>query len=104
MHAHAHQHHHRSADAAVELVRDPVCGMNVDPATGQHRAEHRGETWWFCSGRCREKFAAAPTRYTEGGDARAEPPADPEAIYICPMHLEIRQKGPGTCPICGMAL
>jgi Cu+-exporting ATPase len=98
-HGHAvHAHHHDNA-AGAEKVRDPVCGMSVDPATSKHRFEHGGETFHFCSAGCRTKFAADPAKYL---DKRAPAPAG--AIYTCPMHPEVRQVGPGTCPICGMAL
>ncbi|HEX3859852.1 MAG TPA: heavy metal translocating P-type ATPase, partial [Pseudolabrys sp.] len=80
---------------------DPVCGMTVDPATTRHRAEHRGRQYYFCSAGCRIKFAAAPQKYF--GSREAEP-AIAGAIYTCPMHPDIRQDGPGACPICGMAL
>jgi P-type Cu+ transporter len=78
---------------------DPVCGMTVDPRTSAHRHSHAGHDYFFCSAGCRAKFAAAPNKYL--GDA---PAAAPGAIYTCPMHPEIRQEGPGHCPICGMAL
>ncbi|MGE0288575.1 MAG: heavy metal translocating P-type ATPase [Bradyrhizobium sp.] len=82
---------------------DPVCGMTVDPATSKHRFDHEGTTYHFCCAGCRTKFAADPVKYL---NKSAAPPADvPEgAIYTCPMHPEIRQVGPGSCPICGMAL
>ena len=77
--------------------------MDVDPATARHRAEHDGRTHYFCSAGCRAKFAADPAKYL--GPAPAPAPAAPAgAIYTCPMHPEIRQAGPGACPICGMAL
>ncbi|MGE3738357.1 MAG: heavy metal translocating P-type ATPase, partial [Geminicoccaceae bacterium] len=82
-------------------VKDPVCGMSVDPHQTPHRHELRGQTYHFCSAGCRTKFAADPDRYL--GD-RVPPPAQPDAIYTCPMHPEVRQVGPGSCPICGMAL
>jgi P-type Cu+ transporter len=87
--------------AGVE--QDPVCGMTVDATSAKHRREHRGETYWFCSGRCARKFDDAPEEYLQGARPKAkETPAD--AIYTCPMHPEIEQVGPGDCPICGMAL
>ncbi len=82
---------------------DPVCGMQVDPATSQHRAQHDGENYHFCSARCRERFVADPNKYLSPSSAEPDP-AQAGAIYTCPMHPEIRQTGPGTCPICGMAL
>jgi Cu+-exporting ATPase len=88
---------------ATRSVKDPVCGMTVDPHTAKHRREHGGRTYYFCSGHCAHKFEAAPERYLKGERAKAgEAPAD--AIYTCPMHPEIEQVGPGLCPICGMAL
>ena len=103
------------ADAGP-LARDPVCGMSVDPATAKHKAEHAGATYYFCSGGCREKFVAdparfvaqpahAPTAHAHGHAHHASAaPSPPGAIYTCPMHPEIRQDHPGSCPICGMAL
>src|SRR5689334_16023933 len=83
-------------------VIDPVCGMAVNPETSPHRFDFRGRTYHFCSAGCRAKFAAAPENYLE---KRQPASAAPEgAIYICPMHPQIRQVGPGSCPICGMAL
>jgi len=74
--------------------------MTVDPATAKHKAEHQGRTYYFCSAGCRTKFVAAPAKYLD----KAEEPVVAGAIYTCPMHPEIRQVGPGSCPICGMAL
>ncbi|MFT4913790.1 MAG: Cu+-exporting ATPase [Brevundimonas sp.] len=90
-----------SAAGSAQAV-DPVCGMTVAPATATHRATHEGEEHFFCSAGCRTKFIADPDRYL---GARPEPEAAiPGAIYTCPMHPQIRQEGPGSCPICGMAL
>ena len=83
--------------------RDPVCGMSVDPATSKHRFDYRGETYHFCSAGCRTKFAADPVAYLEK-DSRPKAAVPEGTIYTCPMHPEIRQVGPGSCPICGMAL
>jgi len=88
---------------AMPSVKDPVCGMDVDPHTTRHRAEHAGRTYYFCSAGCRKKFIAEPTRYLDQKAAQQEAVA-PDAIYTCPMHPEVRQVGPGSCPICGMAL
>jgi len=83
-------------------VIDPVCGMRVDPQTSPHRHTHRSRTYYFCSAGCRTKFAADPAKYLE---ETASLPIVPEGtIFTCPMHPEIRQVGPGACPICGMAL
>ena len=81
---------------------DPVCGMTVDPATATHRATYEGEDYVFCSAGCRTKFIADPDKYL--GDKPAPVPVIPGVIYTCPMHPQIRQEGPGSCPICGMAL
>ena len=86
-------------------MKDPVCGMWVDPHTAKHRAEHNGQPYYFCSAGCREKFLADPARYLDPAVAAAKAEPVPEGtIYTCPMHPEIRQVGPGSCPICGMAL
>ncbi|MGN6097215.1 MAG: heavy metal translocating P-type ATPase [Bosea sp. (in: a-proteobacteria)] len=98
-----HDHQHRAQDDTPDLATDPVCGMTVDPATSKHKASHEGGDFSFCSAGCRTKFVADPDRYI-GGATPAEPEATPGAIWTCPMHPEIRQEGPGTCPICGMAL
>jgi len=76
--------------------------MNVNPETAKHKTVHKDETFYFCSAGCKTKFEADPERYL--APQKAEAPADPTAIYTCPMHPEIRQVGPGSCPICGMAL
>ncbi|MEA3474091.1 MAG: heavy metal translocating P-type ATPase [Pseudomonadota bacterium] len=91
----------KSADSGAKAV-DPVCGMTVDPATTAHRAAHDDKDYFFCSAGCRTKFIADPDRYL--GEARQPAPVIPGAIYTCPMHPEVRQEGPGSCPICGMAL
>ena len=82
-------------------VIDPVCGMKVDPHTAKYRAEHNGHPYYFCAENCRTKFLADPEKYL--GEREPDPVAE-GAIYTCPMDPEIRQIGPGTCPICGMAL
>jgi P-type Cu+ transporter len=82
---------------------DPVCGMKVDIATAQYRYSHAGSTWYFCSKRCLDTFAAGPERYA--GTKREPAASTPSgAIYTCPMHPEIRSPSPGNCPKCGMAL
>ena len=83
-------------------MRDPVCGMSVDPATSKHRFDHRGETFHFCSAGCKTKFAAKPEQYLDKTSPKAAMPDG--TIYTCPMHPQIRQVGAGSCPICGMAL
>jgi P-type Cu+ transporter len=104
-----HDHHnHPQAPSggigeATHMAKDPVCGMNVDPGSAKHSAGYGGHTYYFCSQGCKAKFAANPMSYT-GEVAKPPAPAPEGAIYTCPMHAEIRQTGPGHCPICGMAL
>ena len=94
---------HAAVSAKSESARDPVCGMTVDPATTRHHAEHGGTAYHFCCEGCRAKFTTDPERYL-GGATPAPQAMDKTAIYTCPMHPEIEQVGPGTCPKCGMAL
>jgi Cu+-exporting ATPase len=86
-----------------EQTLDPVCGMTVDPHKTPHRHQHQGRTYYFCSGGCRTKFAADPAKYLQPSD-QPDAPVPEGTVYTCPMHPEIRQVGPGSCPICGMAL
>ncbi|WP_370647429.1 heavy metal translocating P-type ATPase [Polymorphobacter sp. PAMC 29334] len=92
----------KAAESAA-TVTDPVCGMAVDPAKTAHHAEHAGQTYHFCSAGCLTKFVANPNAYL-GDKPTPEPTRTTGAIWTCPMHPQIRQEGPGTCPICGMAL
>ena len=82
---------------------DPVCGMTVDQAASKHHLDHDGHTFHFCSVRCHDKFATDPVSYLKPAAITVPPPAK-GTIFTCPMHPEIRQEGPGSCPICGMAL
>jgi Cu+-exporting ATPase len=94
-------HSHDAATAAT----DPVCGMKVNPVTARHQHTHQGHDHVFCSAGCRGKFAADPARYLHAGKAAPAAQAiSDDAIYTCPMHPQVRQAGPGACPICGMAL
>ncbi|HEX4999017.1 MAG TPA: YHS domain-containing protein, partial [Terriglobia bacterium] len=98
---HAHSAEPRQLAGAV----DPVCGMTVNPDTAAGRREHAGQTYYFCCSGCEQKFRADPTRYiVKQAEAEAAPVGSAEVIYTCPMHPEVRQKGPGSCPKCGMAL
>ena len=101
--AHSHMHHSNDTVAPAGDVKDPVCGMTIDPHTANHRYAHNGYPYYFCSSGCREKFIADAARYLQA-EARAVQPLPAGTIYTCPMHPEIRQPGPGSCPICGMAL
>lgn len=106
---HADYHAHSSSGCcaghapADTDVKDPVCGMAVDPTTTSHHATHEGRDYHFCSEGCRSKFIADPQRYLSAPKPEAEP-VIPGTIWTCPMHPEIRQDHPGACPICGMAL
>jgi Cu+-exporting ATPase len=80
---------------------DPVCGMKVDPVASRYSFDHAGTTFHFCSAGCRTKFEGDPGNYLR---PKAPEVAIPGAIYTCSMHPQIRQVGPGSCPICGMAL
>jgi len=84
---------------------DPVCGMKVDPAKTPHRHTQDGHAYYFCGAGCRSKFIAEPGKYEDAASSKAVAPRALEGtIYTCPMHPEVRQLGPGACPICGMAL
>lgn len=101
-----------------EPMKDPVCGMSVEPVKSRHHTEYQGHLYHFCSARCREKFIAEPEKWLKPdndatqsscchGDHHnhgAASGASPTGLYTCPMHPEIVQEGPGTCPKCGMAL
>ena len=112
---------HKSSTTAP--VKDPVCGMDVDPSASEHRSERDGQTYHFCSGHCRAKFEDTPETYHaphadhHGRHDRPDQPhgattttttaaatGDEAVEWTCPMHPEIRRPGPGACPICGMAL
>ena len=85
-----------------EAATDPVCGMSVTIAGAKHMTTHEGQHYYFCHAGCRTKFEGDPRKYLE---PQPEPePAPPGTTYTCPMDPEIVQEGPGTCPICGMAL
>lgn len=102
-----------------QKVKDPVCGMDVVPGKTPHTHTHEGETFHFCSAGCQRKFAAEPEKYLapppesscchgshhgHGNHGKPAAPAAPGSKYTCPMHPEIVRDGPGSCPICGMAL
>jgi Cu+-exporting ATPase len=128
-HDQGHDHEHAgvgrgtaaSGAGAPGAVVDPVCGMQIDSATAAGHMDHGGHTYFFCSRRCEEKFRNDPDHYvgaTQGTTATATPPgvsrpapavtqtasASLAGTWTCPMHPEIVRDGPGTCPICGMAL
>jgi Cu+-exporting ATPase len=94
---------HAAHVVAIGSVKDPICGMWVDPATSQHRIEHAGKTYYFCSAGCLSRFVGDPAKFLTNEPA-AKVAVMPGAIWTCPMHTQIRRDGPGNCPICGMAL
>jgi len=96
----SHGHHHPAPTPAK--ATDPVCGMKVDPATAKHRLIYQGHEYYFCCARCRERFDADPESFLT--PKQPQPAAPAGTIYTCPMHPDVRQVGPGSCPICGMAL
>ena len=90
--------------APHEQAIDPVCGMKVDKRAAKFTLHHQATDYYFCCRSCQDKFAADPERYLKAGGAReakhrhmhSQAPAESDAIYTCPMHPEVRQKGPGT--------
>ncbi len=111
IHDAAHHAHPEYSHDAQSSLKDPVCGMDVTPQS-THRVEYDHETYYFCSESCQAKFVHNPSEYIKThhqGDATADYCPDGTCdigsmFYTCPMHPEIRQKGPGSCPKCGMAL
>src|SRR4029078_12870990 len=105
------RHHHRdirgASDASegdvVRAVKDPVCGMGIDPRASAPRYEYNKRAYSFCSPGCLNKFSTDPRKYLAAAPEQILPVAS-GTIYTCPMHSQIRQVGPGFCPICGMAL
>ena len=99
-------HDHCSHDHALpETAVDPVCGMTVQIAGARNTTVHDGHTYYFCNPKCLAKFQAEPARYLKPAEALPpQKPVTPGTTYTCPMHPEVRQIGPGSCPICGMAL
>lgn len=122
--ANKHEHMSGTMQPAPNTVRDPVCGMYVDPAKARGSSEYKGKTYYFCSPRCVERFNAEPEKYLAprpqqtqlvqlGGISPAKTPVAPApepaarkgtVTYVCPMDPEVREARPGACPMCGMAL
>ncbi|MGZ5433277.1 MAG: heavy metal-binding domain-containing protein, partial [Thermoanaerobaculia bacterium] len=97
---HAHSHSHTQTTLPI----DPVCGMTVDPEHAAGTSELDGRTYYFCNPSCKKRFDANPAAFLGEAPASETVPAPPGTIYTCPMDPEVRQKGPGACPKCGMAL
>jgi Cu+-exporting ATPase len=101
MSRHAHSH----AAVAPAEVLDPVCGMTISPDDAVGHVDYNGQTYYFCNQSCLDQFRATPEAFLgERPAATRSTPADMEREYTCPMDPEVRQKGPGACPKCGMAL
>ena len=100
-----HTHDHSKCNHTDKLNKnteiDPVCGMSVEITT-ERKWEYKNKTYYFCSDKCLQKFSNNPEQYLNKSKEKITSQVD--AIYTCPMHPEIKQKGPGSCPICGMAL
>lgn len=90
--------------SVIETATDPVCGMTVDTSAGKPRHDHGGETYHFCGQGCCDRFAADPQHYLSGAHFEAAANAPAGTMFTCPMDPEIIQEGPGSCPVCGMAL
>ncbi|WP_410498854.1 heavy metal translocating P-type ATPase [Chitinibacter sp. S2-10] len=106
MHQHPSHMHHESTphEKHDSILSDPVCGMTVT-VQSQHQHEYQGQQYYFCSARCLGKFSANPGQYVHAAELDpVSAPVPSNAIYTCPMHPEIRQNQPGSCPKCGMAL
>jgi Cu+-exporting ATPase len=103
-HSKSHCHHEPSGNTDAATAIDPVCGMSVAIDGAKHVAERSGSTYYFCSAGCREKFVGDPEHYLTGAHRTVHEDVPEGTMYTCPMHPQIRQVGPGSCPICGMAL
>ncbi len=93
-----------AAQASVPTAIDPVCGMTVKLNAGKPEYEWKGETYHFCNPKCKHRFEADPVFFLTGKNKLKPKKAAQNVLYTCPMDPEIVQEGPGTCPICGMAL
>lgn len=108
-HGHAHHTHHehdhvKAATAIETKVKDPVCGMVIEPTKAAAKQVYQGETIHFCSLHCEKKFLMSPETYLTPKPQSAQAPAAAGTMFTCPMHPEILQDHPGDCPKCGMAL
>lgn len=103
-HKHTNNHlQNESGDVSSNLVKDPVCGMTIDPSSAKGGSSfYKDQSYFFCSTKCKTKFDTEPEKYLQPSSSTST--NNDETIYTCPMHPEIRQKGPGSCPLCGMAL
>jgi P-type Cu+ transporter len=97
-------HTHHSVKMSGGEVKDPVCGMSVDPKTAEFKMQYQDAAYFFCSGHCQKKFQTAPEKFLKTEVHKTEVAAQEGVSYTCPMHPEIVQDHPGTCLKCGMAL
>lgn len=99
------QHHHsKEQNQDTKLVTDPVCGMRIDPSKAKGSTSYKGTTYYFCNPRCEERFKSDPEKYVGHKTEVSSAPGASNQMYTCPMHPEVQQIGPGSCPKCGMAL
>src|SRR5579875_4139017 len=91
------------AEGPALTAIDPVCGMEIDPQHAAAKLEHNGQMYYFCNAGCAERFQTDPSRYLNPAPAAVETPVL-NSSYICPMDPEVRERAPGPCPKCGMAL
>jgi Cu+-exporting ATPase len=98
------RHDHGHAAVARLEVLDPVCGMTISPDDAVGHVDYKGQTYYFCSQSCLDQFQSTPDAFLGGRPAAPTTRADMDREYTCPMDPEVRQKGPGACPKCGMAL
>lgn len=116
-HQHSNNCGHNSSDTSAQQkesaaqsedvltsVLDPVCGMTVKLNAGKPSFHHSGTEYHFCGNSCKKRFGADPVFYLSGNHKKKIKAAPKNALYTCPMDPEIVQEGPGTCPVCGMAL
>jgi len=101
---HRHSKTEAAGTEATPTVTDPVCGMEIAPSDAVGTYTYNGRTYYFCNESCLERFREDPRRYLEPSPAEHRPEAAPGSDYICPMDPDVRQKDPGACPKCGMAL
>jgi len=97
----------RSEDRAVRTgheVTDPVCGMKFDPGKASGKWDYEGQTYYFCNPGCRDKFRNNPLEFLEPDSKKKKDPSSEGKLFTCPMDPEVIQHGPGSCPVCGMAL
>jgi len=100
----ADQLFHDATVAVDGKVKDPVCGMSVTLGKGKPSLRYKGDEFHFCNPKCHDRFEADPYFYLSGNKALKKKPAAKGSLFTCPMDPEIVQEGPGTCPVCGMAL